>query len=133
MKKIAVVALFLGLGISFYFLKQSFTPASTEKTTSAIDFSWEYTPKHITLSTPVDFNFYLKDLTGKNITDAKIEIEATMNHSGMVPIFTEAIYIKNATYSTRLTLTMLGEWILFLTITLPNGETIKKEVTFMTN
>lgn len=133
MKKIAVVALFVFVGLGFYFLKQSFIPTTTEGPATAINFSWEYSPKNITLSTPVNFNFYLKDSAGKNIEKAKVEIEATMNHSGMIPIFTEATFIKDATYSTRITLTMLGEWILFLTITLPNGETIKKEVTFTTN
>ncbi len=132
MKKIAVAVLFVCVGLGFYFLKQSFTPPASKNTATVLDLAWTYSPKQITLSTPVDFSFTLKDSAGKNIDAAKIEIEATMNHSGMVPIFTEASFIKDGVYSTRITLTMLGEWILFLTITLPNGETIKKEVTFTT-
>ena len=132
MKKIAAFLLLIGIGLSFYFLKQNFNSDQDKKATEAIQFSWSYSPKNITLSTPVNLQFVLKDSQNKNIDNAKIEIEATMNHSGMVPIFTEAIFIKDATYSTRLTLTMLGEWVLFLTITLPNGEIIKKDVTFTT-
>lgn len=133
MKKFAVVVLFLAVGLGLFFLKKNFNIQSNHKTTDAVVLTWEYSPKKITLETPVEFVFTLKDITGTPIQNAKIDIEATMNHAGMVPLFTEALFINGPIYKTRFKLTMLGEWILFLTIRLPNGEVVKKEVTFTTN
>ncbi len=133
MKKFAVVVLFLAVGVGLFFLKKNFNIQSNNKATDAVILSWEYSPKIITLETPVDFIFNLKDATGNPIQKAKIDIEANMNHAGMVPLFTEATFINGSTYKTRFKLTMLGEWILFLSIKLPNGEVVKKQVTFSTN
>lgn len=134
MKKLAVIFLFLSVAIGFFFLKENFNLKSKgEAKKTDVVLTWDYNPKTIDLQTPVNFNFTLKDKEGKNIENAKIDIEATMNHGGMIPIFTEATYIKDASYSTRFKLTMLGEWIIFLTITLPDGSVASKEVVLQTN
>lgn len=56
-----------------------------------------------------------------------------MNHGGMIPVFNEAKFVKDALYTSTFKLTMLGEWILFLTITLPDGSVAHKEVVLQTN
>jgi serine/threonine protein kinase len=133
MKKFAVIILFLAVGFGLYFLKKKFNIHSDVKSPDNIILSWEYTPKKIAdINTPVEFVFNLKDKNNTPISNAKVEIEANMNHSGMIPLFTEATFIKDSTYKTRFKLTMMGEWILFLTITLPDGQVIKKDVHFST-
>nr|BDT28879.1 FixH family protein [Bacteriovorax sp. HI3] len=134
MKKLAVVCLFLFIALGLFFLKENFNLKSRGEAKKAdVVLTWDYNPKSIDLQTPVNFTFTLKDKEGKNIENAKIDIEATMNHGGMIPIFTEATYLKDAIYSTRFKLTMLGEWIIFLTITLPDGSVASKEVVLQTN
>ena len=132
-KKVAVIILFLAVGLGLFYLKKNFNIQSGNKTTDTTVLTWDYYPKKITLETPVEFVFNLKDKDSNNISKAKIEIEANMNHSGMVPVFTEAKYLEGPTYKSTFKLTMHGEWILFLTITLPDGKVVKKEVKFSTN
>ena len=108
MKKSAVVLLFVALGSGLFFLK-GFLEARSQNSASTPELvvTWEYNPKSIDLSTPVNFDFTIKDKHGQNV--------------------------KGAHYSTRFKLTMLGEWILFLTITLPDGQVAKKEFVLQTN
>lgn len=133
MKKLAVLCLFIFIALALFFLKENFNvKMKGDQKPADVTLTWDYSPKSITLETPVDFSFTLKDKDQKNIESAKIDIEATMNHGGMIPIFTEANHIKDGVYKTRFKLTMLGEWIIFLTITMPDGSVAKKEVILQT-
>ncbi len=137
MKKLSIVSLFLFIALGLFFLRENFNQQSKDEAKETkeakVVLTWDHAPKTITLETPVDFTFTLKTPDGQNIEGAQIDIEATMNHAGMVPIFTAAFHLKEAIYSTRFKLTMLGEWVLFLTITLPDGSVARKEVVFQTN
>lgn len=91
------------------------------------------TPSYVTdLNHPILFTFHLKDKKNMPISDAKVFIEANMNHAGMIPLKAEAFHDQNGFYKTNLKLTMLGDWMLFLTIKKSNGEVIKKELPFST-
>ena len=133
MKKIAVIVLFLSVGFGLFYFKKSFNIGSNRKTTDAVVLSWQHSPKNITVATPVDFVFTLKDIAGSPVQNAKMEIEATMNHAGMVPLYAQAEFVSGPFYKTRIKLTMAGEWILFLKIRLHSGEVVKKEVNFTSN
>ncbi|MBC7711691.1 MAG: hypothetical protein H7177_00025 [Rhizobacter sp.] len=133
MKKFAVIVLFLAVGFGLFFLKKNFNIHSAKYYDDTI-MTWDYFPKKMTdLNNPVEFIFNLTDKKKNPIPNAKFEIEANMNHGGMVPIFPAARFIKDSTYQSSIKLTMLGEWMLFITITLPDGQIIKKEVRFNTN
>ncbi|MBY0414222.1 MAG: FixH family protein [Bdellovibrionales bacterium] len=134
MKKFSVIALFLFVGLSLFYFKKSFNIQSKnlEQDNDKVSLTFDYSPAKINLETPVEFTFELKDKEGKSIPDAKIEVEFNMNHSGMVPILTSATHAKDAVYQTQTKLTMLGDWIIFLTIFLPDGDIVKKEFKFKT-
>ena len=133
MKKTAVLLLFVVTFFGLFFLKKNFNIKSKNKTATDIIMNWEHLPKKITVDIPVNFSFILKDLNGHPITNATLEIEANMNHSGMIPVFTHAKHEREGLYKTSVKLTMPGDWILFISISLQNGEVIKKEITFRTN
>ncbi len=130
MKKILVIVLFLTVGLSLFFLKKTFNIKSKDHLSSAVILNWKHSPEKITIENPVDFSFTLKDPSSLEITNAKVNVEATMNHSGMIPVFSEAVHKSGGQYHSRIKLTMAGDWLLFLTITLNNGDVVKKEVTF---
>lgn len=131
-KKVYVFFLAAFIVFAFMALKYKYSPKTTN-TSEAVALDWSMTPSSITdLSVPVTFTFHLKDQNQNPVTDAKISVEANMNHAGMIPVKAEAIYEKSGTYKSTLKLTMDGDWILFLTIAKSDGEIIKKELFFTT-
>ncbi len=105
----------------------------SEDKIESIVFHWSHSPKKISLDFPLSLMFTLQNEKGNIISKAHIDVEATMNHSGMIPINTTALYSpsKNV-YETKLNLSMRGGWIVFLTITLENKQVIKKTISFTT-
>lgn len=132
MKKKVIIILFFFVGaISLLVLKNIYKTNSAGDS-DAVQLEWKMNPEVITdLKTPVEFQFSLRDKKNFPIRDARILVEANMNHAGMVPVKTEAQSIDNG-YRASLLLTMHGEWILFLTIISPDGSLTNKTLTFST-
>jgi len=53
-------------------------------------------------------------------------VEANMTHSGMTPVFADAKEIAPGTYSCRIDLSMAGDWILLVHLTLSNGKKLER-------
>ena len=129
-KKIAVFFLFIIIGFGLFFIKK-------ELNTKPIDsqfmiLNWHHNPEKITLDNETEFIFHLKNKKNKPIENALINVEANMNHPGMIPIYTKANYLSNGIYRFNLKLNMHGDWILFLTIIRTDGTIVKKEILFKT-
>lgn len=132
-KKALALFLIVLMTLTFITLKKRYSTTSVDKS-EFINFTWNMNPLNITdLNKPVMFTFDLKDKDNKPIVDAKISIEANMNHAGMTPIYTQATHDKNGLYKTTLKLNMDGDWILFLTIAKTDTVIIKKEIMFATH
>lgn len=64
----------------------------------------------------------LTDLEGTAVDGARVRLEGTMTHAGMVPVFADAEPTGDGRYRVQaFTFTMGGDWILRAHITLPDG------------
>ena len=63
---------------------------------------------------PVTVEARLQDEAGRPLEGAAVEIEATMSHAGMVPIFASADETAPGHYTAELELTMGGDWVLLV-------------------
>ncbi|MGE5603448.1 MAG: FixH family protein [Nitrososphaerales archaeon] len=68
----------------------------------------------------------IKDQQGQGIDGARVAIEANMNHAGMKPENAEATTGSGGEYRLPLNWTMGGEWYVDVTITLQNGEVVRR-------
>ncbi|MGH9831957.1 MAG: FixH family protein [Blastocatellia bacterium] len=69
----------------------------------------------------------LTDASGDPINGARINLEGTMTHPGMRPVFSEAREAGSGRYQSSLEFTMAGDWIVLLHITLPNGQKLERQ------
>jgi hypothetical protein len=70
----------------------------------------------------------LTDASGNPVTGARINLEGTMTHPGMRPVFGEAREAGAGRYQSSLEFTMAGDWIVLLHITLPNGQKLERQI-----
>jgi YtkA-like len=70
----------------------------------------------------------LTDPAGKKITGAQIAFEADMSHPGMSPVFGQAKEVEPGRYQGRMDIGMAGDWVVFLHITLANGQRVDRQI-----
>ncbi len=98
---------------------------ATESTPSIL-VDWEVFPdSSIDGSIPVVV--MLKDSLGHPLEGARVNVEATMTHPGMQPIFEQAHETAQGRYESALKLSMSGDWVLLLDIKLPDGQAIQMQ------
>lgn len=64
----------------------------------------------------------LKDESGRPVDGARLEVEANMNHAGMVPVLANTGESRAGLYRVPLQWTMAGDWTVDLKFTLPDGS-----------
>lgn len=69
----------------------------------------------------------LSDPAGKAVTGARITLEGNMSHAGMAPVIAKAIETEPGQYQAPLELTMAGDWIVLLHLTLANGQRLERQ------
>jgi YtkA-like len=70
----------------------------------------------------------VRDAAAKPVTGARIELEGDMSHAGMAPVFGETKEYGPGDYRGRLELTMAGDWVILLHVTLPGGQKVERQV-----
>jgi hypothetical protein len=130
-KKFAVLILFALIAAGLFLIKKELK--SNETASQFIILNWHHTPEKIIIGEDVEFTFRLKNKKNQPIENAIMQVEASMNHAGMIPITTQASALANGIYKFKIKPSMDGDWILFLTIKKTDGDTIKKEVRFKTD
>ena len=58
---------------------------------------------------------------GKPVSGARTRFEGNMSHAGMVPVFAEARELEPGRYRANIELTMAGDWVVSVHLTLPDG------------
>ena len=71
--------------------------------------------------------FRLTDETGKPVTKARVAMEGNMSHPGMSPELGEAREIEPGRYQGQLMLSMAGDWVVLLHLTLSNGLRLERQ------
>ena len=70
----------------------------------------------------------LTDKNGAPVGGARVELEGNMSHAGMAPLSGEAKEIETGKYRGTLQLTMAGDWIVLVHITLPDGQKLQRQI-----
>lgn len=79
------------------------------------------TPDHLTVGITA-LIVEVQDTAGTPITDAQLAVRGDMNHAGMQPVFGDAQPGDQAgVYRVPFEWTMGGDWIVTVTVTLPDG------------
>jgi copper(I)-binding protein len=75
----------------------------------------------------------LTDASGAPITDATVAVEGNMNHAGMIPVLADptaddADGNADGRYHLPFTFTMLGDWIITVTVTQADGSNFSRNL-----
>lgn len=70
----------------------------------------------------------LTDKNGAAVGGARVDLEGNMSHAGMAPVSGEAKEIETGKYRGTLQLTMAGDWIVLVHITLPDGQKLQRQI-----
>jgi hypothetical protein len=93
---------------------------------AAVSIEHEVTPQ----PTQVGISRIGLKLTGPNgdpVSGARIQVEATMAHPGMRPVFNEAHEAAFGKYETSVEFIMAGDWVVLLHITLADGRKLERQ------
>jgi hypothetical protein len=69
----------------------------------------------------------LTDASGKPATGARVTLEGNMSHAGMSPVFAEAHEAANGNYRATMELSMAGDWIVLVHVTLADGRKVEQQ------
>lgn len=67
------------------------------------------------------------DSSGASINGARIKLEGDMSHSGMAPVFADAAEFEPGRYRANMELTMAGDWIVLVHLTLRDGAKVDRQ------
>lgn len=77
---------------------------------------------------PARIELSLADSAGRPMAARAVELEANMNHAGMVPVRAEARPDGIGGYCADIEFTMGGDWYLLIDATLEDGRTLQRRV-----
>lgn len=76
---------------------------------------------------PASLAVRLADASGTAVAGARVEIEGTMSHAGMVPVFADAVEVEAGRYVAEgFRFTMGGDWIMIVRATLADGTKLER-------
>ena len=70
----------------------------------------------------------LTDKNGAPVGGARVALEGNMSHAGMTPVSSEAKEVETGKYRGTLQLTMAGDWIVLVHISLPDGQKLQRQI-----
>jgi hypothetical protein len=70
----------------------------------------------------------LRDAEGQPLAGSTVELEATMSHAGMVPVFAQAMEVAPGRYEASLEFTMGGDWFILVHANLPDGRAMERKI-----
>lgn len=73
-------------------------------------------------------NLKLTDKNGAPVSGARVDLEGNMSHAGMSPVFSETKETETGTYRGTLQLTMAGDWIVLVHVTLRDGQKLERQI-----
>lgn len=77
---------------------------------------------------PATATVTLRDAGGQPISGAQVQIEANMNHAGMVPVLASAAEVAPGRYRADLEFTMGGDWFILVRADLPDGRSLERKI-----
>lgn len=86
----------------------------------------EITPQPVRVGSAA-ITLRLTDPLGKSVTGARITLEGNMSHAGMAPVFAKANETDPGRYQAPLELSMSGDWIVLVHLTLSDGQKVEQQ------
>lgn len=77
---------------------------------------------------PMVASVTLRDGRERPVLGAHLEFRGFMSHPGMAPIVAAAAERADGVYEGRLRLSMVGDWIIVVTGSLPDGRTLTRRI-----
>ncbi len=65
---------------------------------------------------------------GQALAGAEMNLEGTMTHAGMVPVFADAVETSPGQYKAALEFTMGGDWVIIVRAVLADGRTLERQI-----
>jgi len=65
--------------------------------------------------------------SGALVNGAHIKLEGNMSHSGMAPVFVDALEVEPGRYRANMELTMAGDWVVLVHLTLRDGVKVDRQ------
>jgi len=93
----------------------------------AITLKYQVTPQPPRVGTTT-FDLELRDANNQAVSGAHVELEGNMSHAGMSPVVGVTREIDRGKYRGTLPLTMAGDWIILVNVTLANGEHAQQQI-----
>jgi hypothetical protein len=85
--------------------------------------AWQLQPASPAAGTPATVRMTLAR-GGEMVPGARLRLEGHMSHPGMTPIVTDVTEIGDGVYEARLKFSMVGDWVLVLAGSLPDGTRV---------
>ena len=76
----------------------------------------------------ITIDLKLTDKNGAPVGGARVDLEGNMSHAGMAPVSSEAKEVETGKYRGTLQLTMAGDWIVLVHITLSDGQKLQRQI-----
>ena len=92
-----------------------------------VDLTWTLRPATATVG-PATLTLNLRAPSGDPITGASVKIEGQMTHPGMEPVLAEAVPRAPGVYEAAFAFTMRGDWVLLVSIALPDGTRVERRI-----
>jgi hypothetical protein len=92
-----------------------------------LDLSWTLRPQPPIVG-PATLTITLHGASGVAMTGARVRLEALMSHPGMAPVRADAIDRGKGVYDTSFAFTMQGDWILLVSIAMPDGTHVERRI-----
>jgi hypothetical protein len=108
-------------------LAASLAATGCRRSAPAVSVAWQDKPGAVIVDEPAVLQIVLRDAAGHPIDGAALRIEAHMQHPGMAPVIEPADGRGQGVYAARVSLSMAGEWIVFVSGELPGGRRIREQ------
>jgi hypothetical protein len=92
-----------------------------------VDLTWTLRPVTPVVG-PATLTLSLRTPSGDAITGATVRIEGQMTHAGMAPVLADAVARAPGVYESAFAFTMPGDWVLLVSITLPDGARVARRI-----
>jgi YtkA-like len=95
---------------------------------SDLTFEWTMTANPPTVGTDTVGEVTMRDRSKRPVRGATLQIECHMSHPGMAPVVGQAIERSEGVYQVPLRFSMIGEWVVIVKGTLPDGRRFDRRI-----
>ena len=94
---------------------------------TAANLSWNLVPTPPAVG-PATLTVTLHNPAGQPMTGAAVRVEGHMSHPGMTPVGAAAAERAPGVYAASFAFTMRGDWVLLVSVAMPDGGRIEQRI-----